>query len=73
MSSRATPLPTNNSLTYLPLHLVGLVTLAQAERRAEVARKELDLLDVGQQGLVDRLLVRCPGGGNLLLLYSRSY
>lgn len=54
----------------LPLHLVGLVALAQAEGGGEVAGKELDLLDVGEQGLVDGLLVLCSGGGDLLLLYT---
>ncbi len=52
----------------LPLHLVGLVTLAEAERGGEVACEHVNLLDVGQEGLVDGLLVRCPAGGDLLLL-----
>lgn len=52
----------------LPLHLVGLVALAEAERGGEVACEHVNLLDVGQEGLVDGLLVRCPAGGNLLLL-----
>lgn len=52
----------------LPLHLVGLVTLAQAEGGCQVAGEVLHLLNVGQQSLVDRLLVRRSGGGNLLLL-----
>ena len=47
---------------------MGLVALAEAERRGEVAGEHIDLLDVGQEGLVDGLLVRCPAGGNLLLL-----
>lgn len=53
----------------LPLHLVGLVTLAQGERRGEVAGEELDLLDVGDEGLVDGLLVGNAAAGNLLLLH----
>jgi hypothetical protein len=52
----------------LPLHLVGLVALAEAERGGEVACEHVNLLDVGQEGLVDGLLVRCPAGGDLLLL-----
>lgn len=52
----------------LPLHLVGLVTLAQAERAGKVAGEELDLLDVGDQSLVDGLLVRRSAAVNLLLL-----
>lgn len=53
----------------LPLHLVGLVTLAEGERRGEVAGEELDLLDVGDEGLVDGLLVGNAAAGNLLLLH----
>jgi hypothetical protein len=52
----------------LPLHLVGLVATAQAESRGEVAAEHVDLLDVRQKRLVDRLLVRHPGAGNRLLL-----
>merc|ERR1711988_1139060 len=52
----------------LPLHLVGLVALSQAEAAAEVAGEELDLLDVAEQRLVDGLLVRRAGAVNLLLL-----
>lgn len=54
----------------LPNHLVGLVALAQAEGRSQVAGKVLLLLDVGQQRLVDHLLVCCAAGGNLGLLYA---
>lgn len=52
----------------LPLHQVRLVALAQAERRSEVARQQIHLLDVGQQSLVDGLLVSCSAAANLLLL-----
>ena len=52
----------------LPLHRVGLVALPQAEGAGEVAGEELDLLDVGDEGLVDGLLVRGAGAGDLLLL-----
>jgi hypothetical protein len=52
----------------LPLHLVGLVTLAQAERGGEVAGKEVDLLDRGDEGLVNGLLVSCSAAADLLLL-----
>lgn len=54
--------------TFLPLHLVGLVTVAQAEGAGEVAAQELLLLDGAQDGLVDGLLVGGTGGGNNLLL-----
>jgi hypothetical protein len=47
---------------------MGLVALAQAEGAREVAGKELDLLDAGNQGLVDGLLVGSTAAGNLLLL-----
>lgn len=53
---------------HLPLHLVGLVAAPQAEGAGEVAAKEALLLDVGQDGLVDGLLVAGAGAGNLLLL-----
>lgn len=46
---------------------MGLVALTEAERRGEVASEHVDLLDVGQESLVDSLLVRCPAGGDLLL------
>lgn len=55
---------------YLPLHLVGLVTLAQTERAGEVAGKHIDLLDAGDQGLVDSLLVCRSAAADLLLLYA---
>jgi len=51
---------------------VGLVALAEAERRGEVACEHVDLLDVGQESLVDGLLVCCPAGRDLLLLYVLS-
>jgi hypothetical protein len=47
---------------------VGLVTLAQAERAAEVAGQHIHLLDVGKQSLVDSLLVSGAGAVDLLLL-----
>jgi hypothetical protein len=47
---------------------MGLVTLAQAEGAREVAGKKLDLLDAGNQGLVDGLLVSGTAAGDLLLL-----
>ena len=52
----------------LPLHLVGLVALAEAERGGEVAGEQVDLLDVGEQRLVDSLLVGRPAARDLLLL-----
>ncbi len=55
-------------LKNLPLHFVGLVALAQAEGAGEVAGEELDLLDVGNQGLVDSLLVCRSAAVDLLLL-----
>ena len=48
---------------------MGLVTVAEAEAGGEVAAKEVLLLDGGQDGLVDGLLVAGTGAGNLLLLY----
>ena len=56
------------SRTFLPLHLVGLVTGPKAEGSGEVAAQELLLLDAAEDGLVDGLLVSGTGGGNLLLL-----
>ncbi len=53
----------------LPLHLMGLVALAEAERRGEVAWEKLDLLDVGDDSLVNGLLGCYPAARNLLLLY----
>jgi hypothetical protein len=47
---------------------VGLVTLSQAEGACEVAGQELDLLDVGDQSLVDGLLVGRTSAADLLLL-----
>jgi len=47
---------------------VGLVTLAQAERRGEVAGKEVDLLNGGNERLVDALLVSSSAAADLLLL-----
>lgn len=54
--------------TFLPLHLVGLVTVAEAEGGGEVGAQELLLLDAAEDGLVDGLLVGGTGGGNNLLL-----
>lgn len=67
-SAASAPTTAAPTLRDLPLHLVGLVALAEAERRGEVACEHVDLLNVGQEGLVDGLLVRCPAGGDLLLL-----
>ena len=53
----------------LPLHLVGLVALPEREGGGEVAGQELDLLDAGDQGLVDSLLVLHAVLADLLLLY----
>lgn len=65
---RRQDLPSKPTWLPLPLHLMGLVALAKAERGGEVAGKKVDLLDVGDQGLVDGLLVSRPTAGNLLLL-----
>jgi len=46
-----------------------LVTLPQAESRAQVRGEELLLLDGGDEGLVDALLVIGAAGGELLLLW----
>lgn len=56
----------------LPSHLVGLVTLSQAERAGEVAGEQLNLLDVGNQGLVNSLLVGGAVAVDLLLLQDVS-
>lgn len=45
-----------------------LVTPAQAEGASEVAGEHIDLLDVGDQGLVDGLLVGSTAAVDLLLL-----
>lgn len=47
---------------------MGLVALSQAEVASEVAGEEVDLLDVGDEGLVNGLLVGGAGAGDLLLL-----
>lgn len=47
---------------------MGLVTLSQAEGASEVASQQVHLLDVGDQGLVDGLLVGSTAAGDLLLL-----
>ena len=47
---------------------MGLVALAEAERGGEVAGEHVDLLDVGNQGLVDGLLVSRAAARDLLLL-----
>lgn len=64
--------PTRNPHAPLPLHLMWLVALAKAERRSQIAGKVVDLLDVGQEGLVNGLLVRYPAAGHLLLLFNVS-
>lgn len=60
------------SALFLPLHLVGLVAVAEAESGGEVAAQEILLLDGGQDGLVDGLLVGGTGAGNLLLLLEQK-
>lgn len=45
-----------------------LVSLPQAEGAGEVAGEELDLLDAGDQGLVNSLLVGSAVAADLLLL-----
>ncbi len=47
---------------------MGLIALAQAEGGGEVAREQVHLLDVGQESLVDGLLIGGPAGVDLLLL-----
>jgi hypothetical protein len=56
----------------LPLHQVGLVALAEAERGGEVAGEHVDLLDVRNERLVDGLLVLRPGARDRLLLFHLS-
>lgn len=58
--------------SHLPGHLVGLVTTSQAEGASEVAGEHVDLLDVGNQGLVDSLLVSSTAAVDLLLLCGES-
>lgn len=70
--NRALPLPPETLMHPLPLHLMWLVALAKAERRSQIAGKVVDLLDVGQEGLVNGLLVRYPAAGHLLLLFNVS-
>lgn len=52
----------------LPRHLVGLVTLPQAEGAGEVAGQQIHLLDASKQSLVDGLLVSSAAAVDLLLL-----
>lgn len=52
----------------LPRHLVGLVTLPQAEGAGEVAGQQIHLLDASKQSLVDGLLVGSTAAVDLLLL-----
>lgn len=47
---------------------MGLVTLPQAEGAGEVASQHIHLLDVGDEGLVDGLLVSGAAAVDLLLL-----
>lgn len=63
--------PTTHS-HYLPLHLVWAVTLAEREGGGEVGDEELLLLDDGEDGLVDNLLVGGAGGRWHLLLWRLS-
>lgn len=67
-STQSLPNPRPPRHTHLPLHFVGLVTVPEVERGGEVAAEEVLLLDGGQDGLVDGLLVAGTGAGNLLLL-----
>lgn len=53
---------------HLPSHLVGLITLSQREGAGKVAGEHLDLLDAGNQSLVDGLLVGGAAAVDLLLL-----
>lgn len=55
-------------MRHLPLHLVGLVAVPEAESAGEVAAKVVLLLHAGQDGLVDGLLVAGAGASNNLLL-----
>lgn len=47
---------------------MGLVTLPQAEGAGEVGGQQIHLLDVGNQSLVDGLLVGGAAAVDLLLL-----
>lgn len=60
--------PPRRKKEHLPRHLVGLVTLSQAEGASEVASQQIHLLDVGNQSLVDSLLVGGTAAVDLLLL-----
>ena len=53
---------------FLPRHLVGLVTLSQAEGGSQVGGEVFDLLDASDQRLVDGLLVLGTAAADLLLL-----
>lgn len=53
---------------YLPQHLMGLVTLPQAEGAGKVGSQHVDLLDVGEQRLVNGLLVGSTAAVDCLLL-----
>ena len=52
----------------LPLHLVGLVASAQAEGAGKVACQQINLLNAGDQSLVDSLLVSSTRAVDFLLL-----
>jgi hypothetical protein len=58
--------PSNPSL---PLHLMWLVTLSQAEAAGKVADEQRLLLDRCQKSLVNGLLVCGAAGGRCLLLF----
>lgn len=70
MQPQPTPSTARHSQLANPseLHQVGLVALAQAKRRGKVAGEHVDLLDVGDQGLIDGLLVSSTSARNRLLL-----
>lgn len=70
--SRKNPLPSHPAHN-LPLHLVGLVAVSEAESAGEVAAEEVFLLDAGKEGLVDGLLVVGARTGDLLLLRTQTY
>lgn len=51
---------------------MGLVALSQGEGASEVAGEKVNLLDAGDQGLVDGLLVGGTRAADLLLLLRRK-
>jgi hypothetical protein len=55
-----------------PFHLVRLVAFPEAEAGREITAEQLFLLDVGQQSLIDGLLVAGTRAGNPLFLFALS-